>query len=153
MQSTGGQWMTRHEVLRPQAWDWPGPRVLLEEPNREEAAERVDALRRAGYAVAVCPGPSAKDRCPLAGDEGCAAAHGADVVVSSLGLETVEAREALAALRTLLPRRPLLVEADAAAAFRWPKHVPRDDRLEPGITPAELVERVEAALAKERAHG
>ena len=145
--------MARHEVLRPQAWDWPGPRVLLEQPPGEETHARVDALRRAGYAVAVCPGPTGKDRCPLAGDEGCAAAHGADVVVSSLGLESAEAREALAALRTLLPRRPLLVEADAEAALRWPKHVPRDDRLEPGITPSELVERVEAALAKEPVHG
>ncbi len=141
--------MTRHRVLRPQAWDWPGPRVLLEQPQREETSVRLDALRRAGYAVAVCPGPTGEDRCPLAGDEGCAAAHGADVVVSSLGLETEEAREALAALRTRLPRLPVLVEADATAALRWPALVRRDHRLEPGITPAELVERVDAALAKE----
>ena len=139
--------MTRHEVLRPQAWEWPGPRVLLEQPDREETPARVDALRRAGYAVAVCPGPTLEDRCPLAGDEGCVAAHGADVVVSSLGLETVEAREALAGLRMRLPRVPVLVEVAAAAAARWPELVPESDRLEPGIAPAALVERVEAAIA------
>lgn len=141
--------MTRHEALRPQAWDWPGPRVLLEQPYREETPARVDALRRAGYAVAVCPGPAAEEHCPLAGDEGCAAAHGADVIVSSLGLDTVEAREALAALHTRLPRLRVLVEADAAAAARWPQLVREGDRLDPGISPAELVERVEAAIAKE----
>ena len=139
--------MTRHEVLRPQAWDWPGPRVLLEQPDRDETPARVDALRRAGYAVAVCPGPTAEDRCPLAGDEGCAAAHGADVIVSSLGLENTEAREALAALRMRLPQLRVLVEAETAAAERWPQLVPERDRVEPGITPSELVERVEAAIA------
>jgi len=141
--------MARHEVLRPQAWDWPGPRVLLERPSAEETPARIDALRRAGYAVAVCPGPTAEERCPLAGDEGCAAAHGADVIVSSLRLESVEAREALAALRTRLPRLPVLIEADAAAASRWPELVRHGDRLEPGIAPSELVERVEAAISKE----
>ena len=140
--------MARHDVLRPQAWDWPGPRVLLEQSSREEMPARIEALRRAGYAVAVCPGPTAGDRCPLAGDEGCAAAHGADVIVSSLGLESVEAREALAALRTRLPRLPVLVEADAVAASRWPELVREGDRLEPDIAPSELVERVETAIAK-----
>ncbi|HUJ56554.1 MAG TPA: hypothetical protein VLW49_11270 [Gaiellaceae bacterium] len=142
--------MARHETLRPQTWEWPGPRVLLEHPAREDTHARVDALRRAGYAVAVCPGPTAADRCPLAGDEGCAAAHDADVVVSSLGLETDEAREALAALRARLPRLPVLVEAGAAAASRWPQLVRERDRLEPGVEPSELVERVDAALEEAR---
>ena len=141
--------MARHEVLRPQAWEWPGPRVLLEERDGKHVHARIDALRRAGFAVGVCFGPTEEDHCPLAGDEGCAAAHGADVVVSSLGLESVEAREALGALRTRLPQLPVLVEADAAAALRWPGLVPRGDRLEPGIGPSELVERVEAAIARE----
>lgn len=140
--------MTRHEVLRPQAWDWPGPRVLLEQPYREDTRARVDALRRAGYAVAICPGPTEEDRCPLGGDEGCAAARSADVVVSSLGLETSEAREALAALHTCLPRRRVLVEADAEAAARWPELVDEEDRLEPGLAPSELVERVAAEIAE-----
>jgi len=141
--------MTPHQTLRPQAWDWLRPRVLLEEPDGGETRARLDELRRAGYSVAVCPGPTAEGRCPLAGAEGCAAAHGADVVVSSLGLETVEAREALAALRTRLPRLRVLVEADAAEASRWPELVPEGERLEPGIAPSALVERVEAVLAKE----
>lgn len=136
-------------VLRPEPWDWPRPRVLLESPDREENSARIDALRRAGYAVAVCPGPTAEGRCPLAGDEGCAVAHGADLVVSSLGLSEVAEREPLAALRTRLPDLPVLVEADAETAARWPDLVPEEERLEPGVDPAELVGRVRRALIEE----
>jgi hypothetical protein len=138
----------RTVVLRPQPWDWPGPRVLLEQPYGADTNGRVDTLRRAGFAVSVCPGPTAEDRCPLAGDEGCAAAHGADIVVSSLALETAEAREALAALHTRLPRLPVLVEAEATAAARWPELVSTDDLLEPGIGADALLDRVRSALQR-----
>lgn len=142
--------MTRRGwTLRPQPWEWPRPRVLLELPAYEESRARIDALRRAGYSVAVCPGPGADGGCPLAGDDGCAAAHDADIVVSGLGLATAEAREPLAALRSRLPHLPVLVEADADEAARWPELVRNGERLEPGISPAELVERVESALARE----
>jgi DNA-binding NarL/FixJ family response regulator len=143
--------MREHELaLLPQPWDWPGPRVLLEQPYETDTRARVDALRRAGYAVSICPGPTAVERCPLAGDEGCAAAHGADVVVSGLGLETAEAREALAALRVRLPRLPVLVEAEADAAAHWPQLLSTDDLLKPGISPDALVDRVHAALERKR---
>lgn len=142
--------MSRREALRPQAWEWPHPRVLLEQPDSDETRARVDALRRAGYAVAVCPGPTADDRCPLAGDEGCVAARDADVVVSSLGLGMELGREPLVALRERLPDLPVLVEAAAEAASRWPDLVRPGERLEPGIAPAELVERVGLAIAEER---
>ena len=141
--------MTQRESLRPQAWEWARPRVLLEETSDgEETRARIYALRRAGYAVAVCPGPTAEDPCPLAGDDGCAAAHGADVVVSSLGLESSEACGALEALRARLPSLPVLVEADAASAASRPDLVPDDDRIEPGLAPDELVALVDAALGR-----
>jgi len=135
--------------LEPQPWDWPHPRVLLELPDRAENRERVDALRKAGYSIAVCPGPTAAGHCPLAGDEGCAAAHGADIVVSGLGLDTPAGREPLVALRTHLPNLPVLVEADAETTGRWPGLVREDQRLEPGSAPEELVDRVGKALGKE----
>jgi hypothetical protein len=141
----------KRKALEPQPWDWPRPRVLLELPDRADSRERVDALRRAGYSIAVCPGPTVEGRCPLAGDEGCAVAHEADIVVSSLGLDTAEAREPLAALRTRLPHVPVLVEAGADAAARWPELVPEHERLEPGIDPSELVERVDKALGRKAA--
>lgn len=140
--------MKREVVLRPQPWDWPGPRVLLEQEYGRENQARVDALRRAGFAISVCPGPTAEDRCPLAGDEGCAAAYGADVVVSSLGLETPEAREALTALHTRLPRLPILVEIGEETAARWPELVREGDLVEPGINAEALAERVRLALLR-----
>ena len=143
--------MTRNgATMRPQAWDWPGPRVLLEQPYQADTQAQVDALRRAGYAVAVCPGPAAEDRCPLTGDAGCAAARDADIVVSRLGLERTETRDALTALRTRLPRLPVLVEAEEHTASRWPDLVRTGERLEPGLGPLELVGRVDEALAESR---
>ena len=137
--------------LAPQPWDWPSPRVLLELPEGQEREARVDALRRAGYSIAVCPGPTAEGHCPLAGDDGCAAAHEADVVVSSLGLDRPEGLEPLMALRTRLPRLPVLVEADADAEALWPDLVRPGERLEPGIEPSELVGRVDSLLGREPA--
>ena len=77
----------------PQPWPWVGqPRVLIEHPDESAGLALASILRQAGYAVAVCPGPEQSEHCPLTGPEGCAVAHGADVVVSSLGLERPEAR-------------------------------------------------------------
>lgn len=143
--------MTKRESLQPQAWEWEGPRVLLEDPSFGDGTRaRVDALRRAGYSVAVCPGPTAGHECPLAGDDGCAAAHGADVVVSSLGLGSEEARAALEALRTRLPGLPVLVEADVASAADRRDIVSAGERIDPGLAPAELVARVDAVLRERR---
>ena len=99
----------RTAKLNPQPWPWPGPRVLIERQDDEETLALASALRRAGYAVAICPGPHAPDRCPLAGADGCATAHGADVVVSCLGLKRPESRAVLAAYRTTMPSLPLVV--------------------------------------------
>lgn len=139
----------KNKSIRPQPWDWPHPRVLLETGDAEANSVRADALRRAGYAIAICSGPTAEGRCPLAGDDGCAAAEGADVVVSSLGLNSEVAREPLAALRARLPDLPVLVEADRETAERWPDLVPEDARLEPGIESFELVDRVRKVLGEE----
>ena len=72
--------------------------------------EIASGLRFAGYAVAICPGPRGHAPCPLTGPAGCAPAHDADLVVSSLGLEHESAREILHELRTRYPELPLLVE-------------------------------------------
>lgn len=108
-------------MIEPKPWDWPGPRVLLEQPFDGETQTRVDALRRAGFAVSICPGPAPGDPCPLACGEGCRTAEDADVIVSALGPDMVDT------VHGALPRRPLVV-------------------LPAGATPAELVVRVQEAL-------
>jgi|CZKG01.1.fsa_nt_gi DNA-binding response OmpR family regulator len=97
--------------LKPQPWRWSHPRVLVEHPDEATGLAIASGLRFAGYAVAICPGPAGHGRCPLAGPAGCAPAHDADLVVSSLGYERETAREVLRALRTHYPDTPLLVEA------------------------------------------
>jgi DNA-binding NarL/FixJ family response regulator len=85
--------------------------VLVEHPDEAAALAIASGLRFAGYAVGVCPGPAGHGRCPLSGPAGCAPAHDADLVVSSLGYEHEAAREVLRELRTRYPETPLLVEA------------------------------------------
>ena len=75
-------------------------------------------LRQAGYGVAVCPGPNESERCPLAGDDGCEAAHGADVIVAGLGLSKPQSREVLEALRARCAGTPLVVEV--SHRIDWP---------------------------------
>jgi hypothetical protein len=106
--------------LNPQPWRWSHPRVLVEHPDEAAGLEIASGLRFAGYAVAVCPGPAGHGRCPLTGPAGCAPAHDADLVVSSLGYEHEAAREVLRELRTRYPDTPLVVEApsDADAGLR-----------------------------------
>lgn len=123
--------------------------MLVEDADSERADALVPVLRRAGYAVAVCSGPLPAERCPLAGEDGCAAAEGADVVVSSLGLRSAEAREALSALRTRLPRTPLVVQADLEEVARWPELVAGCEIVAAPATPEQLLEGVRAALERE----
>jgi hypothetical protein len=107
-------------ALKPQPWRWKHPRVLVEHPDEKLGMDIASGLRYAGYSVAICPGPRGHARCPLTGPAGCAPAHDADVVVSSLGVEQDSAREIVHELRTRYPETPLLVEvpADADAELR-----------------------------------
>jgi DNA-binding response OmpR family regulator len=143
----------RESSLNPQPWPWFGPRVLIEDADVDRADALVAVLRHAGFAVAVCPGPLPHDRCPLAGEDGCVAAEGADVIVSGLGLQTAEARETLAALRTRLPRKPLLVQATAHEAAQWPELVRGCELVETPVPPERLLERVRAVLEREADSG
>lgn len=102
--------------IDPAPWPWlDRPRVLLENPDEDASLASVDVLRHAGYAVAVCHGPTAEARCPLACAETCALVEGADVVVTSLGDERAESREVLDLLRLRYASRPLVVEPHPGA--------------------------------------
>jgi DNA-binding response OmpR family regulator len=135
--------------LSPQPWPWQGqPRVLIEHPDEPAALNLASALRHAGFAVAVCPGPDHAERCPLAGPEGCATAHGADVIVSSLGLQRPEAREALEALRARRPGTPLVVEVAPGQETEWQELLEGCDVLVSPVAPEQFVARVRGALSR-----
>jgi DNA-binding response OmpR family regulator len=135
--------------LSPQPWPWVGqPRVLIEHPDESAGLALASILRQAGYAVAVCPGPEQSEHCPLTGPEGCAVAHGADVVVSSLGFERPEAREVLQALRSRRPGTPLIVEVPPGDNADWQDLLAGCDLIVSPLQPDELVASVRAALAK-----
>ena len=137
-------------LLDPQPWEWTGPRVLIEHADESRADALAAALRQAGYAVAVCPGPAPDEACPLAAGDGCATAFGADLVVSGLGFETPAAREALRALRTRAPRLPIVVVADANDIVDWPELVDGCPLAVPAAAaPEQVVELVQATLKRE----
>ena len=137
--------------LSPQTWPWVGQqRVLIEHPDEWGGLTLASVLRHDGYAVAVCPGPEQSERCPLAGPEGCAAAHGADVVVSSLGLGRPEAREVLLALRTRRPETPLIVEVNPGEEVEWEGLLEGCDVLVSPVAPEQLLAAVRGALTESR---
>jgi DNA-binding NarL/FixJ family response regulator len=106
------------------------------------------ALRQAGYAVAVCPGPAETERCPLSGPEGCSVAHGADVIVSSLGFDRVESRDVLQSLRTRLPDARLVVEVNAGRQNEWTDILQGCELVHAPATPDEVLSAVERALSR-----
>ena len=108
---------SRARRLSPQPWPWIGARrVLVEHPDESRGMALVSALREAGYAVALCPGPTESERCPLLDCEGCAVTEGADAVVSCLDFDEAEAREVLRALRLQRPSTPVVVGSSAEPA-------------------------------------
>jgi CheY-like chemotaxis protein len=132
----------------PQPWPWPGhPRVLIEHPDEVVGLRFASVLRQAGYVVAVCPGPEQSEQCPLAGPEGCAVAHGADVVVSSLGLERPEAREVLQSLQARCPETALVVEVAPGQEAELQDLLVGCDLLDSPVVPERLVASVRRALA------
>lgn len=141
---------SRPTKLSPQPWPWQGqPRVLVEHPDEAAGLTLASVLRHAGYSVAICPGPEHSGRCPLAGPEGCAVAHGADVVVSSLGLDRPEAREALQALRARRPETPLVVEVAPGQEAEWRELLEGCDVVVSPVAPEQLVARVRGALSRD----
>jgi DNA-binding NarL/FixJ family response regulator len=134
-------------VLSPQPWSWPGPRVLIEHPDETAGLALASSLRQAGFAVAICPGPEQADRCPLTGPEGCAAAHGADAVVSSLGLGRPQAREVVESLRRRYPQIALIVVVAAGQEAAWPDLLDGCQIVSAPARPEQLVSAVQQALA------
>ena len=105
----------RSRKLDPKPWPFPGPRVLIEDPEEAQSLQLTQSLRTAGYAVAICPGPAdGGDRCPVAEHEPCALVEGADVVVCGLPQKQESGREVLDGLRLRYAGKPVVVSGSAA---------------------------------------
>lgn len=131
--------------IRPQPWRWSHPRVLVEHPDEAQALAITQALRFAGYAVAVCAGPKVPEQCPLCGFGDCATAHDADLVVSCLGADRDVGREVVQALRTRCPSVPLLVEVPQGAE---PLVEDSASLLPTGATPEQIVSAAQRLLGE-----
>lgn len=140
--------------LSPQPWPWPGhPRVLIEHADESTGMSLAAGLRQAGYGVAVCPGPAQSERCPLAADDGCEAAHGADVVVAGLGLSRPQSREVLEALRARCAGTPLVVEVSPEEKEEWSDLLQGCEVVVSPVAPDELVAAVRGVLATQARGG
>ena len=134
--------------LSPQPWPWSGhPRILIEHTQQSAGMSLATGLRQAGYAVAICPGPAQSERCPLTGDDGCEAAHGADVIVSSLGLGTPQTREVLQGLRARCAGTPLIVEIAPEEKEKWSDLLEGCEVVVSPVGPDELLAVVREVLA------
>ena len=99
-----GDWGSRRPGMR--------PRVLVESSDAAEQWAMEEALRGAGYEVAVCDGPSVYGApCPLVRQGECALAAGADVIVNGFPLGVPDNQDVIGALQERCPATPVIVEA------------------------------------------
>jgi hypothetical protein len=141
--------------------------VLIEHPDGADLWAHADALREAGYDVAVCRGPSgAAERvprfrrprgywedsqpvertertlCPLISEGHCPLAEGADVVVSST--RVTDGREIVAALSGR-SAPALVVEGTTLELKRYGDAIGGATEIEVPVSPKQLVQAVERA--------
>jgi hypothetical protein len=149
--------------------EWPEqsgkPRVLIENPDRADLWAHADLLRKAGYDVATCGGPTAETEhvpwfrrlyradpqpterqertlCPLVAEGRCPLVEGADVVVSTTQL--TDSREILATL-SARSSPALVVEGTSFDLERDSDAIGDSVELTLPILPQQLVEAVERA--------
>lgn len=120
--------------------------MLVEHPDEQAGLEISSALRYAGYAVVICPGPPGRGKCPLTGPEGCAPAHDADLVVCALGYEGDTGREVLREMRTRYPSVPVLVEVPSEIDAELEQMLEGCERLPAPATAEQVLASVQALL-------
>lgn len=118
--------------------------------DQATAFRYVSTLRRAGYAAAVCHGPSDSadrpERCVLTTGEPCRLVDGADVVVSGLGVAGEERRAVLEALRRFHPHKPLVVVVPVDELHRYGDLLDGAHVLIEPVEPSELLTAVQHAI-------
>jgi hypothetical protein len=123
---TGSLWRHGQKEACIEPDEWPSragrARVLIEHPDPAALWAEAEAMRDAGYDVAVCTGPTKtfersrlKQACPLLVNGHCSLVEQADVVVTTTDLG--ESRSVLAALSE---RRtpPLVIESSKSVLDR-----------------------------------
>ena len=127
------------------------PQVLVEEPDVARAYAYWRLLDNNGYEVSWCRGPRGLGPrpCPLVACGRCELVERADVVLSSLELHHESSRKVVAALRSLHPDTPVVIQASQQMFARWaplfeahwgPMSIPANKRT--------LLDSVESALTQ-----
>jgi hypothetical protein len=149
--------------------EWPEqtgkPRVLIENPDRADLWAHADHLRKAGYDVAMCGGPTKETErvswfrrltlgdpqpmerqertvCPLVVEGHCPLVEGADVVISTTQL--TDSREILATLNAR-SSPALVVEGTTSDLERESEAIGHSVQMALPVLPRQLVEAVERA--------
>jgi hypothetical protein len=96
------------------------PHVVIEDAELPAARLSARSLRRAGFDVTLCGGPEllSRRRCPLEEGTTCPVIADADVVVASLGDDTLRHATVVAELRSRYSGTPLVVLAAPPVAHR-----------------------------------
>jgi hypothetical protein len=150
----GSLWRHGDRVDRIEPGEWPRragrARVLIEHPDPGTVWAEAEAMRDAGYDVAVCTGPtresdhtSAPVACPLLVEGRCALVEQADVVVSTTDLG--DSHQLLAAL-TARRTPALVVESTKPALDRGGYELGDATVLEAPVTEGALLDAVADAL-------
>jgi hypothetical protein len=154
-------------LIHPEEWpEQTGkPRVLIENPDRADLWAHADLLRREGYDVATCGGPTAETErrpwfrrltladphpveheertlCPLIAEGHCPLVEGADVVISTTQL--TDSREILATL-SARSSPALVVEGTSSDLEREQDAIGHSVQIALPVLPRQLVEAVERA--------
>jgi hypothetical protein len=153
----GSLWRHGEKLDRIEPGEWPGragrARVLIEHPDPATLWAEAEAMRDAGYDVAICAGPTrASDRtsapvaCPLLVDGRCALVEYADVVVSTTDLGDSQRLLATLSRRT---SPALVVEATKPTIDRGDYELGDATVVEVPVTEGTLLDAVADALRSE----
>jgi hypothetical protein len=152
---TGSLWRHGQKEACIEPDEWPSragrARVLIEHPDPAALWAEAEAMRDAGYDVAVCTGPTKtfersrlKQACPLLVNGHCSLVEQADVVVTTTDLG--ESRSVLAALSE---RRtpPLVIESSKSVLDRGGYEIGDATIIEVPVTEETLLAAVSEVLS------
>ena len=123
-------------------------RVLVVHHDLDLAGQEANSLRRFGYDVIECGGPT-RNRCPVLAGRPCDLAERADVLVYDVWAsgDAEGARTLIENIRDVHPDTPVVLTSPGLALAGRRPRAPRRDDLVGQPTGARLHEAIQAALA------